>query len=27
VMHQVSTNPMQMMRAAKANAKAQKRGF
>ena len=26
VMHQVSTNPMQMMRAAKANAKASKRG-
>ena len=26
VMHQVSTNPMQMMRAAKANAKAAKRG-
>jgi signal recognition particle subunit SRP54 len=26
VMHQVSTNPMQMMRSAKANAKAAKRG-
>ena len=26
VMHQVSTNPMQMMRNAKAQAKAQKRG-
>ena len=26
VMHQVSTNPMQMMRAAKANAKAARRG-
>ena len=26
VMHQVSTNPMQMMRSAKAQAKAAKRG-